>query len=104
MKELNWFVKTLECEFSIEVNCDQVSYEGNLLCLDEIDESLIPLETKHNLPDPLLFEMMMFIGEDGTEWIGAIAFYPDSREWLIKIILKDGEPILRKLVAKGNKS
>ena len=100
MKELDWFVKTLEDEFKVEVDRNQISYEGNELYLDEIDESLIPSEMTKGLPDPLLFETMMFEDEQGTEWIGAIASHPESREWLIEIILKNGEPVLRKLVGR----
>jgi hypothetical protein len=42
VKELDWFVKKLEMEFSLEVDRNQISYEGNELYLDKIDESLIP--------------------------------------------------------------
>ncbi|MEC2055485.1 hypothetical protein I6J18_16135 [Peribacillus psychrosaccharolyticus] len=43
MKELDWFVRTLELEFHLVVEKEQISYEANELYLDEIDESLIPL-------------------------------------------------------------
>lgn len=104
MKELNWFVKTLEDEFKVEVDLNQISYEGNELYLDEIDESLIPSELTTGLPDQLLFETMMFEDEQGIEWIGAIASHPESRKWLIGIILKNGEPVLRKLIERKYES
>ncbi|WP_245671249.1 hypothetical protein [Pseudobacillus wudalianchiensis] len=44
MKELDWFVKSLETKFSVEVDRNQVSYKGNVLYRDETDESLIPSE------------------------------------------------------------
>jgi hypothetical protein len=96
MKELDWFVKTLECEFSVVVDCNQISYEGNELYLDEIDESLIPSEMLHDLPESLLFETMVFDHEDGTEWLGFVAMQLESREWYLQMILKDGVPVLRK--------
>ncbi|MFD2679252.1 hypothetical protein [Bacillus seohaeanensis] len=102
MKETNWFVETLEKEFLVDVNKDQVSYEGNELCLDEIDESLIPSEMTEGLPEVLLFETMIFEDEVGTEWIGIIALHPSNREWLLQIILKDGVPVLRKRIEEEN--
>jgi hypothetical protein len=102
MKEINWFVEALEKEFLVEVNKDQISYEGNELYLDEIDESLIPSEIIEGLPEALLFETMIFEDSEGTEWIGIIALHPDSREWLLQIILKDGVLVLRKRIEKEN--
>ena len=102
MKELDWFVKTLESEFSVEVDRNQISYEGNELYLDEIDESLIPSEMLDNLPESLLFETMVFDHEDGTEWLGMVAMDVETREWYLQVILKDGEPVLRKRIEKEN--
>jgi hypothetical protein len=102
VKELDWFVQMLKDEFRVESNRNQISFEGNELYLDEIDESLIPKEMAKGLPEKLLFETMLVEDNQGTEWIGAIASHPNSREWLIKIILKNGEIVLRKLVGKEN--
>lgn len=96
MRELDWFVETLEQNHAVKVNRNHISYEGNELYLDEVDESFIPHEMAEALPEKLLFETMMFDDEDGTEWIGAIAFRPNSPEWLLQILVKDGEPVLRK--------
>jgi hypothetical protein len=102
MKELDWFVNTLQMEFSVEVTKNQIGYEGNELYLDEIDEAIVPVEMMKHFPKSLLFEMMMVEDQEGVEWIGVVTFHPDSREWLLQIILKDGEPVLRKLVGKGD--
>ena len=96
MKELDWFVRTLESEFQIEGDKRQISYEGSELYLDEIDESLIPSDMLNGLPEPLLFEMMVFDCEDGTEWLGIVAMNIETREWYLQMILKDGEPVFRK--------
>jgi hypothetical protein len=82
MKEINWFVETLEKEYLVEVDKNQISYEGNELYLDEIEESLIPSEMTEGLPEALLFETMIFEDEVGTEWIGIIALHPSNREWI----------------------
>jgi hypothetical protein len=102
MEEINWFVETLEKEFLVEVDKEQISYEGNELYLDEIDESLLPSNMMNGLPESLLFETMVFEDSKGTEWIGIIALDPNSREWLLQMILKDGVPVLRRLVEKEN--
>lgn len=97
---IKWFVKTLEDEFKVKIDRSQISYEGNELYLDEIDESVIPNEMIKELPEQLMFETMMFNDSEGTEWIGAIVSHPDSRQWLLQIILKDAKPVLRKLIEK----
>jgi hypothetical protein len=102
MKEINWFVEALEKEFLVEVNKDQISYEGNELYLDEIDDSLVPSEMTEGLPEALIFETMIFEDNEGTEWIGIIAIHQSSREWLLQVVLKDGVPVLTKRIEKEN--
>lgn len=102
MEKLLWFKQVLENEFEVMVDEKQISYEGNELYLDEIDESLIPSEMLSDLPESLLFETMVFDGEDGTEWLGIIGMQIDSREWHLQVILKDGEPVLRRRIEKEN--
>ena len=100
MKELDWFVRTLESEFHIEVDKGQISYEGSELYLDEIDESLISSDMLTGLPEPLLFETMVFDYEDGTEWLGVIAMNLATREWYLQIILKNEEVVYKKEIKK----
>lgn len=102
MKELDWFVQTLEGEFQVEVDRNQISYEGNELYLDEIDESLVPNEMLIGLPKSLLFETMLFEDQQGTEWIGIIAMHPEDNYWCLQVILKDGNLVLRKRVGQEN--
>ncbi|WP_108668939.1 hypothetical protein [Peribacillus acanthi] len=102
MEELEWFVSILENEFDVKVEMNQISYEGNELYLDEIDESLIPREMFEDLPESLLFETMLIEDQQGTEWLGIIALHPETYEWCLQMILKDGVPVLRRLVDKEN--
>ncbi|URM33401.1 hypothetical protein LLY41_02650 [Cytobacillus firmus] len=94
--ELDWFVETLQCNYKVKVDSEQISYEGNELYLDEIDESLIPSEMLNDLPQSLLFETMLYEDASGTEWLGVIALHPRTNEGCLQVILKDGEPVLRK--------
>lgn len=100
MKELDWFVKALEMEFSVKVDRNEISYEGNELYLDEIDESLIPADMLDNLPEQLLFETMVLDNEDGTEWMGIVAMDVETRQWYLQVILKDDKPVLRNRLDK----
>lgn len=102
MKEHVWFVNILKDEFEIEAELEEVSFESNELYLDEIDVSLIPNEMRNGLPEVLMFETMVFEDHEETEWIGAIAKDPESREWLLKIVLRDGEAVLIQLMVKEN--
>ncbi|ANS76122.1 hypothetical protein AWM70_17300 [Paenibacillus yonginensis] len=98
MKELDWFVTTLESEFQVRVNREEVSYEAVELSFNELDESLIPRELIHDLPEFLLFETLVYDSEDGTEWLGVIAMSTETKKWHLQMILKSGEPLLRRRV------
>jgi hypothetical protein len=55
-----------------------------------------------DMPEKLLFETMVFDDEEGTEWLGLIALHPETRKWLIQVILKDGDSVLRKRIDREN--
>jgi hypothetical protein len=38
---------------------------------------------------------MLYEDASGTEWLGVIALHPQTNEWCLQVILKDGEPVLR---------
>ncbi|MBG9545520.1 hypothetical protein ABE29_23045 [Cytobacillus firmus] len=102
MEQLNWFVSILKVNFNVNAHLKEVSYESTELHLDEIDESLVPQELIKNMPETLIFETMVFYDNEGTEWLGAVALHPDTKESCLQVVLKDGEPVLRKLVEKEN--
>ncbi|MFD2214990.1 hypothetical protein [Metabacillus endolithicus] len=102
MKEHEWFVNIFKDEFEVEGELEEISFESNELYLDEIDESLIPNEMRDGLPKVLMFETMVFEDHEGIEWIGAIAKDSESKEWLLKIVIRDGETALIQLMVKEN--
>jgi hypothetical protein len=102
VEEVNWFVGILKDKFHVQVTHDQVGYEGTELYVDEIDESLIPKELLETMPEALLFETMLVCDEEGTEWLGVVALHPETNEWCLQVILKEGEPVMRELVEKEN--
>jgi hypothetical protein len=97
LDEIKWFIHVLISQFDVKVDENQISYEGNELHLDEIDDSLVPSELTKDLPDTLFFETMKIDDKDRTEWLGIIALHPETYEWYLQVILKDGEPVLRLL-------
>ncbi|WP_433744959.1 hypothetical protein [Falsibacillus pallidus] len=104
MIELDWFVRTLEGNFKVKgVDIKQIGHEANEMYLDEIDESLLPNESIDNLPEALIFETMVVEDSKGVEWIGIIGVHPETRDWVIQIILKDGDPVHKELVEKENR-
>ncbi|PLT35772.1 hypothetical protein [Bacillus sp. V5-8f] len=98
MKEIDWFITTLEHYFQVEVQREKVSFEGIELCHEEIYESLIPREHMNMLPDPLLFETMLYIDEEANEWIAGIGVEVSSRKWLYTVWLKNGETVSDKFL------
>ncbi|OXT14905.1 hypothetical protein B9K06_23750 [Bacillus sp. OG2] len=95
MKELDWFVEKL-VEQGVQVDKERISTEANELYIEDIDVSLIPQADRAGLPRSLNFETMLYEDIEGIEWIGAVALNLNNRQWKYLIIIKDGEPILRR--------
>lgn len=98
MKVLDWFVEILQTHCAAKVSRNQIGYEANELYLDEVDELFIPYGMEDTLPEKMLFETLIFNEEDGTEWLGVIVIDSINSKLLFQVLLKDGEPVLRKLI------
>lgn len=97
-KEIHWFLETLRTNFQVTIDEKDIGYEATLLSIDEVDKSYVPSELFTDVPDSFLYEIMIADDDDANEWIGAIAFYPDTPDWCLQIILKNGELQVRKLL------
>lgn len=95
-RELEWFVRTLASKFHVLVSTREVAVEAVELGIDEVDESHLPLEVVKHLPETLLYELMIVDDAESTEWVGAVAFHPNSPEWCLQIITQNGEVVFRK--------
>jgi hypothetical protein len=95
VKELEWFVEKL-VEQGVQVDKDRISTEANELYIEDIDDSLIPQADRWGLPQSLIFETLLYEDTEDIEWVGAIALDLDNRRWRYLIIIKDGDPILRR--------
>ncbi|SFM20347.1 hypothetical protein [Salibacterium qingdaonense] len=100
MEEVEWFIDSLETTFQISVDRKEVSYEGTELYLDEIDPVLVPTEILNHMPIALLFETMIVVDKEGTEWLGAIALHPTTMEWCLQVMFRDGQPVYRRTMMK----
>lgn len=97
-KEIHWFMETLEKEFQVTVDSKNVGYEATVLSVDEVDNSYVPTELFTEVPETFLYEIMIVDDNEANEWIGAVAFYPETPEWCLQLILKNGELQVRNLL------
>lgn len=90
---LDWFVETMKKTFKIVVKRDDVGYEAYEFYHEEIDELLIPAEHLEKLPDPLLIETLLYVDEEGYEWIAGYVLDEETRNKLYEVWIKNGEQI-----------
>lgn len=93
MLYLNWFVYTMKKTFNIIVKKEDVSYESYDFYHEEIDDLLVPAEHLKSLPNPLLFETLMYVDENHNEWILGVVEDEETRKKLYEVWIKNGEAI-----------
>lgn len=93
---MEWFLTTLQKEFSLIVEAEAVAIEATELWLEEVGYAFVPSEVIANLPETLLYELMIVDDDKGVEWVGAIGFHINSPKWCLQIITKNGETVYRK--------
>jgi len=101
-KEIVWFVEKLQNQFGISVDPKEIGYEAVELGVDEVDDLYVPAELFEVVPTSLLYETMVFDDELDNLWIGAVAFYPNTPNWCIQVITKNGEVVFRKVLNPFN--
>ena len=94
-KEVEWFLTMLQTVFHVVVAVEDVAVEAVELGMEEVGENFVPSEVIVDLPETLLYEMMIVDDERGNEWVGAIGFHVDSPEWCILIVTKNGVTVYR---------
>ena len=95
-RELDWFLRSLEKKYKVKALVADVAVEAVELGKEEVDCFYLPKESLAELPETLLYEIMIVDDEERNEWIGAVAFYPDSPEWCLQVITKNGQLLYRK--------
>ena len=97
-RELQWFVDTLQNDFGLEVDANDIGLEAIELGTDEVEDFFVPSELLDELPETLVYEIMVVDDEQNNEWVGAIAFHPDSSNRCLQVIMKNGEKVHRKVL------
>ena len=97
-KEIHWFMNTLMTVFSVEVAAEVIGVEATELGLDEVENFFVPKELFEGLPETLVYEIMIVDDDQNNVWVGAIAFYPDSPEWCLQVMMKNGGLVLRNVL------
>lgn len=97
MQYVDWFVWRMKKTFNIEVQEDEVSYEAYDFYHEELDELLVSAEHLGKLPNPLLFETLIYVDEKGYEWLAGVVLEEGTREKLYEVWIKNGEPIAYEL-------
>ncbi|EMI10426.1 hypothetical protein [Anoxybacillus gonensis] len=90
---IDWFIVKMKREFGVEVRHEDVGYEAYEFYHDEVDELLIPVEHVEKLPNPMLFEALMYVDPKGHEWIAGLVVSEETRERLYEVWIKDGKRI-----------
>ena len=97
-REMEWFLTTLQKEFSVTVAATEVAVEAIELGLSEVESFFVPSELFEVVPETLLYEIMLAEDETENEWVGAVAFYPNLPDWCLQVVTKNGELILRNVL------
>ncbi|MEK4244471.1 hypothetical protein MKZ20_03900 [Psychrobacillus sp. FSL K6-2684] len=98
VKEVDWFVYTLKNQFGINVDLKVIGYEATELGMDEVEDFFVPSELFDVLPESLVYEIIIVDDIENNVWVGAVAFYPDSPEWCLQVITKNGEKVFRQVL------
>ncbi|WP_163151614.1 hypothetical protein [Anoxybacillus sp. MB8] len=93
MLHMDWFVRTMKRTFNVAVNIDEVGYEAYEFYHEELDNNLVPEEQLEKLPNPMLFEALMYVDPKGHEWIAGLVVSEETRERLYEVWIKDGKRI-----------
>lgn len=98
-KELHWFMETLKKEFEVKVAVEDIGLEATELGTEEVADFYVPSELFTEVPDKFLYEVMVVDDDYYNEWIGAVVFYPNTSNWCLQIVIKNGDLIKRTLIS-----
>ncbi|WP_346988518.1 hypothetical protein WMZ06_27200 [Bacillus sp. SW7] len=91
--ELEGFCNALRSKFSVIAREEEVGWENTEHYRDELDMDLFPTVVYGSLPDPCLFQIMIFTDEDLNEWMSIVPIHPSTKERLYIIWLKNSEVV-----------
>ena len=80
-------------KFSIAVREEEVGWENTEHYRGELDVDLFPTTVYESLPDPCLFQVMIFTDENLNDWMSIVPIHPSTKERLYIIWLKNSEVV-----------
>lgn len=86
-REIQWFVNTLQNEFSIKVDINDIGVEATELGMDEVEDFFVPSELFDVLPETLVYEIMIVDDEENR---------PD---WCLQMVTKNENMVLRNVLS-----
>lgn len=98
MESIQLFRKILKEHGDMELEESKITIESTELYQDEIDERLIPIEHLKLLPDPILFDTVLYEDEKGSEWLAGIVINPATREREYIVLILNGEPMVHQFL------
>ncbi|MFP3412957.1 hypothetical protein SB773_15285 [Bacillus sp. SIMBA_074] len=91
--ELEEFCNAMKSRFSVVAREDEVCWENIEHYRDELDMELFPTVIYESLPDPCLFQVIIFTDEDLNEWMSIVPIHPSTKERLYIIWLKNSKVV-----------
>lgn len=89
--ELEEFCNVLRSKFSVIARGEEVGWENTEHYKTELDVDLFPIDVYESLPDPCLFQVMIFTDENFNDWMLIVPIHPSTKERLYTIWLKNSE-------------
>lgn len=98
-REVEWFVEMMREQFELVVSVEEVAVEAVELGMDEVENFYVPTEVFVELPSSLLYEIMVWDDVKGNEYVGVIAFLPNSPNWCLQAMTENGQLVYRETSA-----
>ncbi|PKG24283.1 hypothetical protein [Niallia nealsonii] len=100
MESIKLFKKFMIQHSDIVLEESKISFESTELYQDEIDEKLISIKHLKQLPNPILFDTLLYEDDKGNDWIAGIAVNPETREREYIVLILNGEPITHRFLKR----
>ncbi|MGM1446267.1 hypothetical protein ACS2BO_20545 [Bacillus cereus group sp. BceL305] len=91
--ELEDFCNTMKSKFNVVVKVEEVGWENTEHYRNELDLALFPKFIYADLPDPCLFQVIIFTDKNLNEWMSIVPIHPSTKERLYIIWLKNLEVV-----------
>ena len=98
MESIQLFIELMKKHCDVPLDERKISVESTELYQDEIDEKLIPTDHLKCLPDPILFETLLYEDEMGMEWLAGIAINPITRKREYIVLILNDKPIVHQFL------